>query len=186
MAELNKGGFLSYPSDYKQLIFYRKTVVLYDMTFFFKEKFLLKGDRTQDQMEQAARSGKQNIVEGLTDGMTSREMEIKLLNVARGSIKELLEDYQDYLRVHNLMLWDEKHERYNKMLKFCFENSEVAIFSTYFDRWSDEELCNIAITLCHQVDRGLMKFIANSEARFLAEGGIKEKMSDARRRHRGY
>lgn len=77
-----KDGFLFDSIDYKQLLFYKKTVILYDLTFFFKEKYLLRTDRTQDQMEQAARSAKQNIVEGLTDGMTSMEMAIKLLNVA--------------------------------------------------------------------------------------------------------
>ena len=186
MPKLNEGGFLDYPGDYTQLIFYRKSLVLYDLTFYFKETYLIRGDRTQDQMEQAARSGKQNIVEGLSDGMTSKEMEIKLLNVARGSLKELLEDYQDYLRVHGLAQWDNGHERYDKMVKCCYNNSDIEQYKNFFCKWNDEELCNIALTLCHQVDRGLMKFIQNAEALFLAEGGIKEKMSDARKRHRGY
>ena len=125
MSTLNEGGFLNYPTDYNRLIFYRKTVVLYDLTFFFKEQYLQRGDRTQDQMEQAARSGKQNIVEGLSDGMTSKEMEIKLLNVSRGSLKELLEDYQDYLRVHGLEIWSKDHHRYDKMVRFCYNHNDV-------------------------------------------------------------
>lgn len=101
-SSLNPEGFLKPITDYKQLLFYKKTVILYDMTFFFVNRYLERGDRTIDQMVQAARSGKQNIVEGLEDGMASKEMAIKLLNVARGSLKELQEDYEDQLRVHSL------------------------------------------------------------------------------------
>ena len=90
---------------WEDLYFYQKTVVLYQMTVVFCRRFLPKyGDRTVDQMVQAARSGKQNIVEGFADGVTSTEMELKLLNVARASIKELKEDYIDYLRSHGLAL----------------------------------------------------------------------------------
>lgn len=83
------------------------------MTFVFCERFLPKhGDRTVDQMVQAARSGKQNIIEGSEDGRTSTEMELKLLNVARSSIHELREDYKDYLLSRHLTLWDKQHPRY--------------------------------------------------------------------------
>lgn len=86
-------------TNWENLYFYQKTVVLYQLTYVFCRRFLPKyGDRTVDQMVQAARSGKQNIVEGFADGVTSTEMELKLLNVARASIKELKEDYIDYLR----------------------------------------------------------------------------------------
>ena len=84
--------------NWKALRFYQKSEALYQMTFVFCERFLPKhGDRTVDQMVQAARSGKQNIIEGSEDGKTSTEMELKLLNVARSSIHELREDYKDYL-----------------------------------------------------------------------------------------
>ncbi len=83
-------------TNWKSLWFYQKTVVLYQMTYVFTQRFLpAYGDRTVDQMVQAARSGKQNIVEGSADGVTSMEMELKLLNVARSSIQELLEDYEE-------------------------------------------------------------------------------------------
>jgi four helix bundle protein len=91
-------------ANWKNLWFYQKTVVLYQMTFVFTKRFLPSyGDRTVDQMIQAARSGKQNIVEGSADGVTSMELELKLLNVARASIQELLEDYEDYIVKHNLV-----------------------------------------------------------------------------------
>ena len=92
-------------TKWENLFFYKKTVVLYQLTVVFCKRFLPKyGDRTVDQMVQAARSGKQNIVEGLADGVTSTEMTIKLLNVARASLAELREDYLDYLRARAFAL----------------------------------------------------------------------------------
>ena len=82
--------------------------MVYQITYRFCQRFLKKGDRTVDQMVQAARSGKQNIVEGSKAATTSKEMEIKLTNVARASLEELLEDYRDYLRVRDLRIWDKK------------------------------------------------------------------------------
>jgi len=89
---------------YKKLIVYQKAECIYDITFFFAHKFLDKSDRTIDQMVQAARSGKQNIAEGSAASGTSKETELKLTNVARASLQELLADYEDYLRVRSLQL----------------------------------------------------------------------------------
>lgn len=95
--------FLRKQAKWEDLWFYQKADVLYQMTVVFCRRFLpAHGDRTVDQMVQAARSGKQNIVEGSADGMTSTELEAKLLNVTRASIKELKEDYIDYLKAHSL------------------------------------------------------------------------------------
>ena len=91
--------------------------MLFLMTYVFTRRFLPKyGDRTVDQMVQAARSGKQNIVEGSADGVTSIESELKLLNVARGSIQELREDYEDHLLSRRLTVWTAKHPRFDMML----------------------------------------------------------------------
>lgn len=96
-------------ANWKELRFYQKSEALYQMTFVFCDRFLPKhGDRTVDQMLQAARSGKQNIIEGSEDGKTSTEMELKLLNVARSSIHELREDFKDYLLSRKLSLWDKR------------------------------------------------------------------------------
>ena len=104
----------------KDLWFYQKSEVLFQLTFVFCERFLPKyGDRTVDQMIQAARSGKQNIVEGLADGTVSTEMMLKLLNVGRSSLKELQEDFSDYLISRRLTVWDKRHERFDAMLAFC-------------------------------------------------------------------
>ncbi|HRK22899.1 MAG TPA: four helix bundle protein [Fimbriimonadaceae bacterium] len=98
-------GFLPRGGNYRALLSYRKTEVIYDFTFRFCEQFLRRGDRTIDQMVQAARSGKQNIAEASKASVTSTETEIKLTNVARASLEELLVDYQDFLRVRDKATW---------------------------------------------------------------------------------
>ena len=166
---------------WEDLYFYKKTVVLDQLTFIFCQRFLPKyGDRTVDQMVQASRSGKQNIVEGFADGVTSTEMELKLLNVARASLKELKEDYLDYLRRHALALWDVKHPRYDGLLKFCREHNELVDYQPFFSRWTDEELANCANTLCHMVDRMMSTFLEKKEKDFTENGGIRERMTAAR------
>ncbi|BCU79081.1 hypothetical protein llg_37960 [Luteolibacter sp. LG18] len=105
-SDQDPSGFLPKSGNYRGLLSYRKSEVLYDFTFRFCERFLKKGDRTIDQMVQAARSGKQNIAEGSKAGVTSTETELKLTNVARASLEELLIDYQDYLRVRDHQQWE--------------------------------------------------------------------------------
>lgn len=118
--ENDKPKVLRSGTDWKTLYFYLKADALYQMTFVFCKRFLpTYGDRTVDQMIQAARSGKQNIVEGKEDGITSTEMELKLLNVARSSLQELRQDYEDYLHTRGLTVWQTTHPRYNALLTFC-------------------------------------------------------------------
>ena len=168
-------------TNWENLYFYQKTVVLYQMTYVFCRRFLPKhGDRTVDQMVQAARSGKQNIVEGFADGVTSTEIELKLLNVARGSIKELKEDYLDYLRSRGLTLWGAKHPRYDGLLRFCRAHNALADYEPFFAKWTDEELANCANTPCHMVDRMMATCLAKKEKDFTENGGIRERMTAAR------
>ena len=167
-------------ANWEDLFFYQKTVVLYQLTFAFTQRYLKRGDRTIDQMVQAARSGKQNIVEGSADGMTSTEMELKLLNVARSSIKELKEDYEDYLTARHLTRWNKSHSRYDGMLKFCRSHNKLADFQPFFEKWTDEEMANIALTLCHMVDKMMTTYEKQLEKTFIEEGGIKERMTAAR------
>ena len=136
------------------------------------------------QMLQAARSGKQNIVEGLADGITSSEMQLKLLNVARASLKELRADYEDYLLTRHLALWDKQHPRYNDLLKYCRTHSRVADYEPFFDKWNDEELCNTALTLLHMTDKMMKTYLNGLEQQFIAQGGIKERMYAARTGYR--
>lgn len=123
--------FLRRQANWEELYFYKKTVVLYQLTFAFTKRFLKVGDRTVDQMVQAARSGKQNIVEGFADGVSSTEMEIKLLNVARASIKELKEDYEDYLTARNISKWDDRHPRFATMLEYCRQHNNQEDYNVY-------------------------------------------------------
>ncbi len=167
-------------ANWEDLFFYQKSVVLYQMTFVFTKRFLSRGDRTIDQMVQAARSGKQNIVEGSADGVTSTEMELKLLNVARSSIKELKEDYEDYLVSRSLTRWNNQHERFDGMLKFCRSHNKLEDYQPFFEKWTDEEIANIALTLCHMVDKMMTTYQKQLEEQFVTEGGIKERMTAAR------
>lgn len=168
-------------TNWEKLFFYQKTVVLYQMTYVFCKRFLPRhGDRTVDQMIQAARSGKQNIVEGCADGVTSTEMELKLLNVARASLKELKEDYLDYIRSRSLALWDKKHPRYDGLLKFCRQRNKLEEYEPFFEKWTDEELANCANTLCHMVDKMIATHLKNKETDFTENGGIRERMTAAR------
>ena len=181
MPDENKYHYLRKQAHYENLWFYQKTVVLYQMTVVFCRRFLPPyGDRTVDQMVQAARSGKQNIVEGSADGVTSTELESKLLNVARASIKELKEDYLDYLRSHKLTLWGVSHPRYAAMQHFCQKHNKIEDYEPFFDRWTDEEMSNAAVTLCCMVDTMMQTYQKKKEKEFVTEGGIKERMTAAR------
>ena len=167
--------------NWEKLYFYQKTVVLYHMTYVFCRRFLPKyGDRTVDQMIQAARSGKQNIVEGFADGVTSFELELKLLNVARASLKELKEDYVDYIHSRGLVLWGVNHCRYNAMLSFCRTRNKIEEYKPFFGRWTDEEFANCANTLCHMVDKMMSTHLKIKEVDFTENGGIRERMTAAR------
>lgn len=168
-------------TNWENLYFYQKTVALYQMTYVFCKRFLPKyGDRTVDQMVQAARSGKQNIVEGCADGVTSTELELKLLNVARASIKELKEDYLDYLMSRKLAVWDKNHPRYDGLLKFCRAHNRVEDYEPFLEKWTDEEIANCANTLCHMVDKMIATHLAAKERDFTENGGIRERMTAAR------
>ncbi len=172
-------------TNFNNLFFFQKSEVLYQMTVAFCDRFIpLHGDRTRDQMIQAARSGKQNFVEGLADGETSTEMMLKLINVGRSSLQELLQDYFDYGKAHHLTIWESGHPRYNALLTFCRERNKLEDYQPMFDIWNDEEYCNTAITLCHITDRMVSNFLKHEESRFVTEGGIKERMHKARTGYR--
>ena len=169
------------PVVYSELRFYQRSDVLYQLTQQFCQRFLPRyGDRTVDQMVQAARSTKQNIVEGSTDGQTSTKTELHLLGVARGSNQELLEDYQDYIKRKGLTEWFGSNPRFEGLHDFCRRHSRYEDYSAMLPRMSDEEMANMAICLCHQVDSALTKYIEMRDREFTTEGGITERMTAAR------
>ena len=176
---------LKQQANWDELFFYQKSDVIYQLTFAFCDRFIhLYKDRTRDQVIQAARSCKQNIVEGLADGVTSTEMQLKLLNVARASLKETREDFEDYLKSRHLLFYRKGEDRYDKMLSYCRYHNKLEDYEPFFSKWSDEEMCNCAITLCHMVDKMLMSFLAKLDREFVTEGGIKERMYKARTGYR--
>jgi len=170
---------------WQELYFYRKSDAIYQLTVEFCRRYLpAHGDRTVDQMVQAARSGKQNIVEGSEDGKTSSEMELKLLNVARGSLQELRADYQDYINTHHLQLWSADSDRQRRLRDFCHSHNDFPDYAPLLAKMNDEEMANLLLTLCHQTDKMMCSYIEHLERRFVTEGGIKERMYAARTGYR--
>ncbi|MDE7154096.1 MAG: four helix bundle suffix domain-containing protein [Muribaculaceae bacterium] len=181
---MNNPPFLPQRGNYRNLIAFQKSECIYDITVLFTRKYLLKGDRTIDQMVQAARSGKQNIAEGCAASTTSRETEIKLLNVAKASLQELLLDYEDYLRVNHLKLWEIGNSRLEKLRNICTNNTDSGYYREIFEKCNDEMICNLAITLIHQTDLFLRKLIDRAKSDFLQEGGVREQMTRGRLEYR--
>ena len=172
--------FIRQKGNYEELLCYKKSMCVYDVTFYFAHKYLHKGDRTIDQMIQAARSGKQNIVEGCSASTTSSEMEIKLLNVAKASLQELLEDYKDYLRVRGLQLWKESSEKHEQARRACAAHNESEYYQNAIKERSDETIANIAIILIRQTDYLIKRYFDRIKQDFLENGGIKEEMTRGR------
>lgn len=178
---MNVTNFLPQDNNYRTLMAFRKAECIYDVTYYFANKFLAKGDRTIDQMVQAARSGKQNLAEGNIDGNTSKEMELKLTNVNRASLHELLLDYEDYLRVRGLEQWHYDDPRCVQTRAFCKAHLDSSIYRDKIKERSDETIANIAITLIHQCDVLIKGLIEWKKRQFLENGGIKEEMYRARK-----
>ncbi len=177
--------FLPKTGNYQKLLSYQKTEVIYDFTFRFCHKFLHRGDRTIDQMVQSARSGKQNIGEGCKASIVSAETEIKLINVARASLEELLLDYQDFLRVRDYATWekDSKEALYVRRLgRKPGESFET--YRAFFETRPPEVLANIALCLIHQANYLLDQQRRRLEKDFVKQGGIRERMTRARVEYR--
>lgn len=175
LDKVQTGSLLQRFGDYRKLYFYRKSKVIYDLTFHFCDKFVTEyHDRTKDQMVQAARSGKQNFVEGMQDGQADMEKALFLMTIGQGSLQELLEDYEDYLRTRHLTKWSPSHPRYNAMVEYCKVRNDIEAYAGLFEKMNDEELANMAITLIHQTDYLLGHYIKKIEETFIATGGSKE------------
>lgn len=175
--------FLPQKGAYRNLIAYQKAECVYDATFLFTRKFLSVGDRTIDQMLQAARSGKQNIVEGCAARTMSFETELKLLNVAKASLQELLVDYEDYLRVRGLKQWQMTDEQYLQSIAICRSHNDSAFYREKLSERSDETVANIAIILIHQTDYLITRLFERLKQDFIKEVGVKEQMYKARMSH---
>lgn len=173
--------FIPPRGDYQTLLSFQKAEIVYDLTFRFAHKFLSKGDRTVDQMIQAARSGKKNILEGSKASLTSKETEIKLTNVARASLEELLDDYKDYLRARDLPIWDKdsKEARYVRTLGRKTPQT-YEDYREFVETRPPEIVANIALCLIHQTNYLIDHQLRRLEQDFVKEGGLRERMTRAR------
>ena len=184
MEKINN-QFLPQDGRYDDLKVYKKAECICDITDYFCKAFLNgRKDRTVDQMVQAARSGKQNIVEGTAASATSKETEIKLLNVANASHQELLEDYKDYLQHNGLTLWQKGHPHYEHTRRICREHNDREFYIDILPKCTDEMIANIAITLICQEDLMLRNLIEYHKQEFLQQGGIREEMTRGRMAYR--
>jgi four helix bundle suffix protein len=174
-------NFIPPHGGYEELLSFQKARIVFDGTVRFCERFLNRRDRTIDQMVQAARSGKQNILEGSQASGTSKEAEIKLVNVARASLEELLEDYRDFLRVRKAVLW-EKDSREARFVRRLGSRTDTTYrsYETYFETRPAEVVANILICLIHQTNYLLDQQLRQLEKAFLNEGGLRERMTRAR------
>jgi four helix bundle suffix protein len=163
--------------DYHTLLSFQKAEVIYDITFRFAHKFLATGDRTVDQMIQAARSGKKNLLEGSKAGTTSKETEIKLTNVARASLEELLDDYCDFLRARDLPQWDKNSKEALYVRKLgCKTLPSFEDYREFVETRAPAVIANIAICLIHQANYLIDQQLRRLEQDFLAQGGLRERM----------
>ena len=171
--------------DYQTLLSFQKAEVVYDITFRFAHKYLGRGDRTVDQMIQSARSCKQNILEGSKAATTSKETEIKLTNVGRASLEELLADYRDYLRVRDLRIWDKDSKEALFVRDLGRQTPQTfEMYREFVESRSDEVIANIAICLIHQTNYLLDQQMKTLEKEFLEQGGLRERMTKARLNYR--
>ena len=192
-------GFIPPHGGYQKLLSYQKAEIIYDATVYFCDRFIDRRSRTHDQMVQAARSGKQNIIEGSMASGTSKETEIKLTNVARASLEELLADYRDFLRVRKLLVWDKNDHQAQTIRKLSHQShgshgshgshespeshsshATYATYATHIEQGDPETAANTIICLIHQANYLLDQLLRSLEQAFIKEGGLRERMTRAR------
>jgi four helix bundle suffix protein len=160
---------------YRTLKSFQTATLIYDLTVLFCEKFIRRGSRNRDQMEQAARSGRQNIAEGSQASATSKKTEIKLVGVARASLEELLIDYEDYLRQHGLRLWERQEPQVVAIRQLGYKtNRSYRTYMTYIQ--TPEGFCNTVICLIHQANFLLDRQLQDLEKTFIEGGGYTENL----------
>lgn len=173
-------GFIPPHGGYEELHSYRKGLIVFLATYYLVKRWVRMGSRTRDQMEQSARSSKQNIVDGSLAAGTSKETELRLTGVARSSMGELLEDYKDFLRLRGLPIWDKNDPRMLAMRALGTDDATYETYRTYVENDDPEVVGNVMVCLCTQTGYLLDQQIRELEQAFLKEGGIRERMTRAR------
>ncbi len=169
-------GIIPPHGGYRDLRSFQTATIIYDFTIYFVQLYIDPKSRTKDQMEQAARSGKQNIAEGSTVSGTSKKSELKLMQVARGSLEELLQDYEDYLRQHGLVLWSKTDTRTLQIRSLSYSPNRS--YMTYME--NPESAANCALCLIHQANYLLDRQTSALEKDILTNGGFTENLYKAR------
>jgi four helix bundle suffix protein len=179
-------GFIPPHGGYKNLLSYQKAEIVYDATVYFCDRFIDKrSSRTHDQMVQAARSGKQNIVEGSMAAATSKETEIKLTNVARASLEELLVDYRDFLRTRGLEEWPKEHAYALRLRKLNqIPGATYETFRKGIENPDPAIAANVIVGLIRVTTYLLARQLRHLENAFVEEGGLRERMTRARLQER--
>jgi len=172
---------------YRKLKSYQMAEIIYDGTVEFCERYVSykshKTNRTYSQMTQAARSGKQNIAEGSMDSGTSKKIELKLIGIARGSLEELLLDYEDFLRQRNLSLWEKDSSEAQAVRRLAYKSDKsYTTYKSYLR--SAEEAANCLVCLIHQANYLLDQQLRSLEKDFLKKGGFTERLYRERRKFR--
>lgn len=181
---MNK-GFIPPHGGYRNLLSYQKAEIVYDATVCFCDRFIDKRSRTHDQMVQAARSGKQNIVEGSMAAATSKETEIKLTNVARASLEELLADYRDFLRTRGLEEWPAEQPYALRLRKLNqTPGANYGTFRKGIEHPDPAIAANVIIGLIRVTTYLLARQLRSLEEAFVEEGGLRERMTRARLQER--
>ncbi len=180
----NPKELVPHAPDPKKLLSYQKADTIFQITYYFITHFLAKSDRTTDQMLQAARSGKQNIMEGCAASVTSTKIEIHLLNVAKASLKELITDYEDYLNTRGFSKWEKDSIQYEKMRELGKTHNDAQYFMNLITTRPPETIANMAIILLNQADYLLYRQIQSKAKDFLKNGGFSERMYKLRQQSR--
>jgi four helix bundle suffix protein len=171
------GRLLPPRGDYRTLLGFQKAEVVYDISFRFAHKFLSRGDRTIDPMIQSARSGKKNILQGSKAAPASTEAELRLTNVARASLEELLDDYLDFLRVRDLQVWDKNSKEALFVRKLGRKTPQTyEYYREYVETRPPEVVANIALWLIHQANYLIDRQLLRLEQDFVKNGGLRERM----------
>jgi restriction system protein len=181
----NPGGFIPPHGGYEELKSFQMSVLVYDATVRFCDRFINPTSRTHDQMVQAARSGNKNIAEGSQISGTSKKIELKLVGIARGSLEELLGDYKDFLRQRGLIEWGKNHPMSAVVRRLAYaKNRSYRTYSTFVENAPPEVAANTMLCLVHQTNYLLDQQIRQLEQAFLRDGGFTERLYNARQQAR--
>lgn len=173
--------FIPPHGGYKDLLSFQKAEIVYDATVRFCADLLDRRDRTVDQMVQAARSGKQNIVEASMASGTSKETEIKLTNVARASLEELLTDYRDFLRTRGATEWPKNHPYVKRLQELNrTPDANYDTFRKAVEHADPAIRANAIIGLIKVTNYLLDQQLKRLEKDFVEQGGLRERMTRAR------